>query len=62
VKAPKNVRDYFKSLPKNYLERVEVNNDILTLATKYIEEKVVDKLVSTTVFTLQLPQFIEQTF
>jgi hypothetical protein len=41
VKAPKNVRDYFKSLPKNYLERVEVNNDILTLATKYIEEKVV---------------------
>lgn len=41
MKAPKNVRDYFKSLPKNYLERVEVNNDILTLATKYIEEKVV---------------------
>jgi len=41
VKAPKNVRDYFKSLPKNYLERVEVDNDILTLATKYIEEKVV---------------------
>ena len=24
-----------------YLERVEVDNDILTLATKYIEEKVV---------------------
>jgi predicted nucleic acid-binding protein len=41
VKAPKNVRDFFKSLPKKYLERVEVDNDILTLATKYIEEKVV---------------------
>jgi len=41
VKAPKNVRDYFKSLPRKYLERVEVDNDILTLATKYIEEKVV---------------------
>ena len=41
VKAPKNVRDYFKSLPMKYLERVEVDNDILTLATKYIEEKVV---------------------
>lgn len=41
VKAPKNVKDYFKSLPKKYLERVEVDNDILTLATKYIEEKVV---------------------
>lgn len=41
VKAPKNVREYFKSLPKKYLERVEADNDILTLATKYIEEKVV---------------------
>jgi len=41
VKAPKNVREYFKSLPKKYLERVEIDNDILTLATKYIDEKVV---------------------
>lgn len=41
VKAPKNVRDYFKSLPQMYMERVEVDDDILTLATKYIEEKVV---------------------
>lgn len=41
VKAPKNVRSYFKSLPKKNLERVMVNDDILTLATKYIEEKVV---------------------
>jgi len=44
VKAPKNVRDYFKSLPMKYLERVEVDNDILTLATKYIEEKVVGQI------------------
>ena len=39
--APKNVRDYFKELPKEYLEKVEVNDEILTLATKYISEKVV---------------------
>lgn len=45
-----------------YLERVEVDNDILTLATKYIEEKWLDKLVSTIVFTLQLPLFKKQTF
>jgi predicted nucleic acid-binding protein len=41
VKAPKNIREYFKSLPKHYMEKVEVDNDILALATKYIEEKVV---------------------
>jgi predicted nucleic acid-binding protein len=41
VKAPKNIIEYFKSLPKKYMERVEIDNDILTLATKYIEEKVV---------------------
>ncbi len=41
MKAPKNIIEYFKSLPKKYMERVEIDNDILTLATKYIEEKVV---------------------
>jgi predicted nucleic acid-binding protein len=41
LKAPINVRNYFKSLPKEYLEKVNVNNEILTLASKYIEEKVV---------------------
>jgi predicted nucleic acid-binding protein len=41
VKAPKNIIEYFKSLPKKYMEKVEIDNDILTLATKYIEEKVV---------------------
>ena len=41
MKAPKNIIEYFKSLPKKYMERVEIDNDILTLANKYIEEKVV---------------------
>jgi predicted nucleic acid-binding protein len=39
--APQLVRDYFKSLPKKNLERVVVNDEIINLATKYIEEKVV---------------------
>ena len=41
VNAPEKVRLFFKSLPKQYLERTVVNDEILTLATKYIEEKVV---------------------
>jgi predicted nucleic acid-binding protein len=41
VNAPENVRDYFMSLPKESIEKVEVNDEILTLALKYIEEKVV---------------------
>jgi predicted nucleic acid-binding protein len=39
--APAKVRKYFKELPKKYLERCVVNDEILTLATKYIAEKVV---------------------
>jgi len=39
--APKKVRDYFKSLPLEYIEKVEITDEILILATKYIEEKVV---------------------
>jgi predicted nucleic acid-binding protein len=39
--APKNVKNFFKDLPKENLERVAVNDEILTLATKYISEKVV---------------------
>ncbi len=30
--------------PKEYIERVIVNDEILTLATKYIDEKVVGKI------------------
>ncbi len=41
--APDNVRKYFKSLPSSSMEKVEVNSDILTLATRYIEEKVVNQ-------------------
>lgn len=41
VKAPENVRKYFKSLPAEYMEKVVVSDDILLLASKYIEEKVV---------------------
>ena len=41
VNAPVEVRNYFKSLPTEYIERAEVNDEILTLASKYIEEKVV---------------------
>ncbi len=39
--APKKVKNFFKDLPKENLERVAVNDEILTLATKYIGEKVV---------------------
>jgi hypothetical protein len=41
LNAPENVRTYFKSLPKENTERVFVNAEIIELATKYIEEKVV---------------------
>lgn len=39
--APDRVKTYFKDLPKENLEKVDINDDILTLASKYIEEKVV---------------------
>ncbi len=41
VDAPNRVKTFFKELPKTSLEKVEINDDILSLATKYIEEKVV---------------------
>jgi predicted nucleic acid-binding protein len=41
VNAPEKVRLFFKSLPVQYLERTVVNDEILALATKYIDEKVV---------------------
>ena len=41
VNAPKNIREYFRSLPSESTERAEVYDEILTLASKYIEEKVV---------------------
>jgi len=41
VKAPKNVKEYFADLPKENLEKVEITDEILALATKYVDEKVV---------------------
>jgi len=41
VKAPEKVREFFKSLPKQSMEKVDVTDDVLTLAAKYVEEKVV---------------------
>lgn len=41
LKAPKRVQDYFRNLPKVSMEKVEITDDILTLATKYVDEKVV---------------------
>ena len=41
IDAPEKVRDYFKHLQKEHVERVVVNDEILSLATKYIDEKVV---------------------
>jgi predicted nucleic acid-binding protein len=41
LNAPENVREYFKKLPKEYLERIIVNDEILSLASNYVKEKVV---------------------
>jgi len=41
VDAPARVKTFFKELPKENLEKVEINDNILTLAAKYVEEKVV---------------------
>lgn len=43
LKAPENVRTYFKNIPKGNTERVIVNGEIIELATKYVEEKVAGK-------------------
>ena len=43
IKAPENVKKYFNELPKENTERVIVNGEIIELATKYLEEKVVGK-------------------
>ena len=41
LNAPSRVKKFFQKLPKESMEKVEINDDILTLATKYVEEKVV---------------------
>jgi predicted nucleic acid-binding protein len=41
LNAPENVRHHFKGLVKESIERVVVTDEILTLAAKYVAEKVV---------------------
>ena len=41
LKAPDNVKEYFKNLPNENIEKVIVTDEILTLASKYVFEKVV---------------------
>jgi len=41
LNAPKRIKDYFNSLPNQFMERIVVNDDILSLASMYISEKVV---------------------
>ena len=41
--APKEIKDFFKTLPGEYLEKVPITNEAIRLANHYIEEKVVGK-------------------
>lgn len=41
VKAPERVKIYFKELPKQNMEKVEITDDIISLAKNYIKERVV---------------------
>ena len=41
--APEKVKNYFLSLPKEGLERLETSKEVFELADQYIEEKVVGK-------------------
>jgi len=41
LRAPSNVKDYFKSLPKTQIEKVELTREARKLADIYIDEKVV---------------------
>jgi len=41
LNAPEKVREYFKNLSRDNLERVIVNDEILALASLYIDQKVV---------------------
>jgi predicted nucleic acid-binding protein len=42
-KARKEIRDFFDSIPKSYIEHVEITQDAVQLADAYIAEKVVGK-------------------
>jgi hypothetical protein len=42
LKAPENVKKFFKNLPKEQTERLIINTEIIELASKYTEENVVE--------------------
>ena len=41
AKAPEDVREYFKSLPRENMHKVLIDDEMIDLASKYIEEGVV---------------------
>lgn len=43
VNAPERVRTYFAALPRQYMEKVVIDNYVVELANKYVEEGVVGK-------------------
>ena len=43
MKAPKEIRDYYTSLPDESIEYVEITEDAVLLADAYIKDKVVGK-------------------
>lgn len=43
LNAPERVKNLLFKYPREYFERVELTNDAITLAEKYISEKVVGK-------------------
>jgi predicted nucleic acid-binding protein len=43
LNAPEKVKALFKDLPKEYMEKVVVTDEILTLASTYVDEGVVGK-------------------
>lgn len=46
LNAPEKVKQHFKNLPKENIERVLVTDKILILASKYVAEKVVGQTPS----------------
>lgn len=41
--APERVRSFFRDLPKEHLEAIEINDEAINLAKNYIDERVVGK-------------------
>jgi predicted nucleic acid-binding protein len=43
INSPQKVKEFIKSLPENLIDYIEITDESLILADKYIEEKVVGK-------------------